>query len=486
VRHFLSEGLVLAVLGIVIGLFVAQLGVGVLRQIAETTLPPGTSFALEPRVLAFAIMIAAIGALAASVAPALAGTRVAAPTLRHDVARMSTTRAGRQLRLALVAGQLALAMVLLVGTGLFLRSLQRLDALELGYSTANALTFRAQFPQGPKYATDAYEDAFWSSLHEQLSALPGVVSVGFGNTPVSGSFGSSVESEDPSIATDRLPPVRWTAVSDDYFTTLGIRVRKGRTFAPSDKTGSPPVVVISRELAEKLAPGGDPIGSRIRLGPNHPLGWATVVGIVSDVRLRSTNATQPSVYTTQRQDHWHGGSRVVLRTLGDPRRLAEPVRAVMRRVEPAVPVAEMETLEKVQRTTPAIAERRIVMQLLLAFAVIGLVVSAIGVYGVGAYAMESRRREFGIRVALGATQRRVLWLALRDGIVVALLGILAGIPVAWLAGFRVRGLLYEVEPMEPATLGAVVILLTLVALIASVVPAKRASRVDPAATMRTD
>ena len=480
IRQFLAEGAALALPGATLGLLVAQLGIVALRQIATSALPAGTTFALEPRVLVFAMVAAFIGALASSLFPALGATRVPGVALRDEQGRVSASRAQRRLRLGLVAAQLAVSVVLLVGAGLFLRTLQRLTALQLGYSTEQALTFRLQYTR-PK--NEAQQDVFWSSLYEQLRALPGVVSVGAGNVPLTGrSTVEGLEIEGRPVENGRLPDVRYAVASDDYFRTLGIPVVRGRVFNATDRAGTPWVAVVSAGLAKQLWPGADPIGARVRTEFTKP--WATIVGVVGDVRKGSAEDAQPSIYTSQRQDHWPGGGPVVMRVQGDPQGLMPAIRQVMRGVDPTMPVIDLRTLEDFRRSTPAIADRRLQLQMILAFALIALAVSAIGVYGVSAYATEARRREFGIRMALGASRGGVLWLALRDGAQVALLGALAGVPLAWLLASRVQEMFYAIAPFDPLIIAVVLGALLLVVLAASLVPARRAALVDPALLCR--
>jgi predicted lysophospholipase L1 biosynthesis ABC-type transport system permease subunit len=242
--------------------------------------------------------------------------------------------------------------------------------------------------------------------------------------------------------------------------------------------------VVSAGLARQLWPGGEPIGARIKAGPTKP--WATVVGIVGDVRSGSADAPGPSVYSSHRQDPWPGGGAVVLRTSGDPATLAPAIRDVMRRVDPAMPVVGLRTLEEFRRSTPAIAERRLQMQLLVTFAGVALLVSAIGVYGVSAYATEARRREFGIRMALGSSPRRVLWLALGDSARIAMVGAIAGLPVAWWLAVKVRDLLFAVSPFDVPTIALALSVFALAVFAAAFFPARRATLINPALTMRTD
>jgi putative ABC transport system permease protein len=482
VRQFLAEGAVLATFGAGLGLLLAQLGIGALRQIAEIALPVGTTFALEPRVVLFAIGGAIAAAFASALLPALAATRVVGVALRRDEGRASPSRVTRRMRLALVAGQLAVSVVLLVGAGLFLRTLHRLSSLDLGYATEHALTFRPRFSR-PK--SNAEQDAFYASLYAQLRALPGVVSVGGGNIPTSGQGTvSGLAVEGRPVQDGRAPDVRYTPASDDYFAALGIPLVRGRVFNADDRDGAPWVALVSQGLANQLWPGADPIGARVRPGPDKK--WATIVGVVGDVRMGGADAPQPSIYTSQRQDHWPGASAVIIRAQGDTRALMAGVRQVVRNLDPSLLIVDLRTLEEFRRSTPAIADRRLQLQLIAVFAFVALAVSATGVYGVSAYATEARRREFGIRMALGASRRGVLWLALRDGARVAVLGALVGVPLAGILASRLGDMLYSVAPFDPLTLSVVLGTLLLVTLAASFVPARRASRIDPAGTMRAD
>ncbi|HJU75237.1 MAG TPA: ABC transporter permease [Gemmatimonadaceae bacterium] len=484
VRQFLTEGAVLAVLGLALGLAVAQGAIIALRVPASTALPVGTSFALEPTVLLFGTAAAVVTALLSSLVPAFGATRLPGIALRRDTSKMSPSRASRQLRLALVAGQLAISVVLLVGAGLFLRTLQRLSAVDLGYRTEQALTFRVQF--AGKYREDAQQDAFWSALYAQLREIPGVVAVGGGNVPLGQHSVTPFVIENREQDGPRPPEARYSAASDDYFTALGIPLLRGRTFNASDHAGAPVVAIVSAGLAKQFWPAGDPIGTRIRLGPNERVQWATIVGIVGDVHLGSAEAPRPTIYTSQRQDHWPGGGAVIVRAQGDPRSLLAGVRQALKRVDPTLPSIGLRSLDEFRRSTPAIAERRMLLQLVLVFALVALAVSAIGVYGVSSYSTQARWREFGIRLALGAPRRRVLLLALQDGAQVAVLGALVGLPFALMLSARIRDLLYAVTPFDALTLVSVLATMLVVVFVASLVPARRAARIDPVGMMRTE
>jgi predicted permease len=482
ISQFLAEGAVLATFGAALGLVVAERGIAALQQLAATALPPGTVFALEPRVVLFAIGAAVLAAFVTSLVPAVGATRAAGSALRRDDGRASSSRLSRRLRVGLVAAQLAMSVVLLVGAGLFVRTFHQLSVLDLGYDTQPAVTFRLPFTR-PR--SNPEQDAFWASLYDQLRAIPGVESVGGGNMPMSGqSTITGLEIEGRPLDRSRFPDVRYTPASDDYFAALGIPVVRGRAFGPGDREGAPPVAVISSGLAKELWPGSDPLGARVRVATTGP--WTTIVGVVGDVRMGGGDPPRPSVYTSQRQDHWPGGGAVIVRAAGNPATLSGAIREAVKNVDPTIPVVDLRTLDEFRSNTPVLAERRLQMDLMLVFGIVALAVSGIGVYGMSAYAIEARRREFGIRIAIGASSRSVLWLALRDGAQAGLLGMLAGLPAALLLGARVRGMLYAVAPFDPLTVGAVLGTLTLVVLAASLVPARRATCIEPAWSIRTE
>ena len=300
IRQFLAEGAVFAAFGAGLGLLVADRGIAVLQRIAAAALPVGTVFALEPRVVLFAIGAAVAAALVASLVPALAGTRTLGSALRRDEGRASPSPASRRLRLGLVAAQLAVSIVLLVGAGLFLTTFHRLSQVDLGYATEQAVTFRLQFTR-PR--SNPEQDVFWASLYEQLRSIPGVISVGGGNVPISGqSTMIGLDIEGRAVESGRLPDVRYSPASDDYFATLGIPIVRGRAFDETDRDGAPPVALVSAGLAAQLWPGADPIGARVKVEPAKPS--FTIVGIVGDVRMGGGDAARPSIYTSQRQDHW--------------------------------------------------------------------------------------------------------------------------------------------------------------------------------------
>lgn len=482
VRQFLAEGLAFGLLGVVCAAGTAQLAILLLRQIAVRSLPAGTHFELEPRVLVLALVLALGASLVTSLVPALwaAGMRGFA-TQREDF-RASMSTAGRHLRLGLLTGQLALAIVLLLGTGLFLQSLGRIMRTDLGYHTEQRLSFRVTFSG----FNDARQDAFWDGLYARLRQTSGVVAAGGGNVPLGQHSLTTLIVDGRNDDHTRRPEVRHSVASDGYFATLGIPLVEGRAFSPEDRAGAPDVVVVSQSLARQLWAGGPALGRRLKFDGDTSRAWSTVVGIVGDVRMGAADVSQPSLYTSQRQDHWPGGGTVVVRTTGDPGQFFSEMRRAGKDIDPAVQIVEMQTLDDTRAGTPGVTGRKLPFQLLFGFSLIALVVSAVGVFGASAYSATARSREFGIRVALGSSRFRILRLSLEDSIFAVMFASIVGLPLAWILGARARSLLYEVRASDPLVSFGSIAVLTVVVLAASLIPALKVSRADPMATMRSE
>jgi predicted permease len=285
------------------------------------------------------------------------------------------------------------------------------------------------------------------------------------------------------VPESRRPEVGYQPVSDDWFAAMRIPLERGRFFMPADRDSAPSVVILSEALARRYWPGEDPLGARIRLGPDSTTPWSTVVGVVGDVAQGVTGESRPSVYVSARQDHW-GGAAVVVRTTSDPMRLLPAVREVVRNLDSTLPVAYASTMREAQALR--LADRRLPMQLLSAFALLALALASVGVYGVMAYSVASRSREIGVRIALGARPASVVRMVLRQGFTSAVLGAAIGVAGAVALGGALRGMLYGVAPTDLPTFAGAVAVLLVVTLGACLVPARRAVRVDPQVAMRAD
>jgi putative ABC transport system permease protein len=388
----------------------------------------------------------------------------------------------RRLRLALVVSEIALASLLLVGAGLTLRSFQSLLRADAGIRQHGLMTAFISLPAG-RYTDDGRRVATYDEIERRLAALPGVRSVGAtSHLPLSGQDSRSgivIEGREPTPDTPTRAHPR--AVTLDYFRTMGITLLAGRNFSAADNSDAPFVVVVNQTMARRYWPGMSPVGKRVRLGGN-AVQWREVIGVASDVRHWGFDRpVNPEMYFPQNQMVWDGLT-FVLATDGDPATLTAAVREELRAVDPDLPLSRVSTMENV--AAQSIAARRAAMLLLGIFGGLALILAAAGIYGVMAQLVALRSAEIGIRMTLGAQPGAVMRLILREGLVQAVIGLAIGIAggVALMRGFR--AVLYQVSPADPITLAAVAAILLTTTLLACVVPARRAMRVDPIAALR--
>jgi putative ABC transport system permease protein len=394
-------------------------------------------------------------------------------------------RAGR-LRSVLVGSQVALALMLLVGAGLLARSLVALLAVPPGFEAERLLTFTASVP--PTYRADSDRAAFFERAATELERLPGVRTVTLTTTvPVAGrGNGAWFNRVDRPWPADQTPPgVPNRVVRANYFEALGIPLRQGRTFTTADGLAGPRVVIISESVARRFFAGEDPIGRRIYMGApdNRVIPESEIIGVVADVKQRSLDEDRAeTVYAPHALVPMISSFSFAIRTTGDPAGLGPAVRDVIRRLDPGVPVIRMLTMDEILRR--ATAPTRSSMVLLLVFAGVATALAVIGVFSVLNYAVTQQTPEFGIRMALGASSRRVLWLVLGRGLVPVTSGVVIGIAGALGLARFLGGLLFGVAATDPATIGLVTLLLLVTAVLAAYVPARRAMRVDPVKVLR--
>ncbi|MEP7348290.1 MAG: FtsX-like permease family protein, partial [Gemmatimonadaceae bacterium] len=461
-RQLLVESLTLAAVGGVAGIALSALLLRLLSVVGASSLPPGAELSLDAPVLAFALALTALSGLAFGLAPALLGGGNVARVLAALSARATSSRLRGSFRALLVGGQLALSVALLLSAALLVRSLHNLSTIDLGYRTEEVLSFDVSLP-GTRYKDDEAEDRFWDALIPQIRAIPGVVAVGTaGNVPLEGGSSASLGIQGRDVPRDGRPPeVGYSTVSSDYFATLGIPIRDGRTFAPTDGRKTPGVVIINEAAAHTFWPGASPVGAKVHLGPNPNEPWGEVIGVVGNVRDGSGNNVRPAVYVSQRQDHWSGGS-VMVRVSGEPMVIVPAIRRALKNVDPLLPITDLATFDESRSKT--LAPRRLPMILMTAFSIVAILLASVGVYGVGANIVALRRRELGIRMALGASRGGVLALVMRDALRMIVGGVLTGIPLALILSSQLRDLLYEVRPNDPVLLAGVSLTLALVAL----------------------
>jgi putative ABC transport system permease protein len=479
----LVESAVLALLGGVAGAALAYIGVRVLVAAAPPEIPRLGTIQADPVVLLFLLAVSIATGVLAGVAPALAAWRRDTYATLRDGARTATAGTWpRRARTSLVIAQTAAAVVLAVGAGLLFRSFLTVLQVDPGFRPDRLLTLQLTLPT--RTDTPAARLAFYDELFERLEALPGVVATGgttrlpLGSTNVS----TRVMIEGRGMTPADAPEVEFRRAVHNYFTAMGIPLIRGRVFDRQDGPGSAPVVVINQTMAARLWPNEDPIGKRIRMGPNPESPWVTIIGIVGDLRHADLEQPPaPEVYVSHVQNP-PVAPFIVIRTDGDPARMAATVRAELKALEKDMAVYYMRPMTDVRAAS--VAERRFLTGLVLAFGVLALVLTAIGVYGVMALTVAERTQEMGIRFALGAQPRQVLRLVVGQGLLLAMAGVALGLLAARALSPVIANQLYGIAPTDPVALIGVPVVLLLVALLACAVPARRAAQADPLVVLR--
>ena len=488
-RLLLAESVLLAAIGGALGVTLAVLGVRLVRHLAPAGLPRVAEATLDGGVLLFALAAAGAAALLTGLLPTLQAWRVAPSVELREGGRSASVGAARlRWRQALVVGEVALAVVLVTGAGLMVRSVRNLLAVDAGFRPDGVLTMQLSTPS-TWYADSTRVAAFWDELQRRVAALPGVDAVGAVRLlPLStemGDWGLQVDGYTPPP--QQGTPGDWQVVTPGYFEAMGLRRRAGRFLEPRDALGAPLAMVVNQRFAETYLAGRPPLGARVRVNGGPPDAWATVVGVVDDVRHNAlTREVKPQFYATLRQFAVSPGNTMrtmslVVRTRGAPTALVAPVRAAVRALDPRLPVSEVRTMREV--VDASIAGPRFAMALLALFGAVALALSAIGLFGIVAQVVTARTYEFGVRAALGASPRELVLLGVRAGAAQAAAGLALGTALALVLARGLGSLLHGVAPSDPVTLAVVVAVTGAVALAASAWPARRAGRVDPATVL---
>jgi putative ABC transport system permease protein len=482
-RQLFTENLLLSVVGGAAGLVIAVWGTRVLVAAIPGGLPALLDVGLDGRVLAFSTVVTLGAGLVFGAAPALYGGRIG---LRESLDARSgapVSRRGFDGRDAVVAMQLALCVVLLVGAGLLARTLVALRRVDPGFDATNVISAEFRLPVA-KYKSDEEKIAFMTNALAAIRKVPGVTNAAMVQAvPLSGNFGRVTYELDGQPVPATKPASLANVVSDGFFRTLRMPINAGRDFDANDRLSAPMVAIVSEEFARQAWPGQDPLGHRVKIdGP--PDAWVTVVGVVPDVKQHSLNdPASAMIYQPMLQSPDIFNS-VVARTRGDPDALGSAVRAAIWSVDRDQPVWKVRSLESLVNRD--IAPRSFALTLAGVFAVIAVVLAAIGVYGVMSYLLAQRTREVGIRMALGARESQVVRLVVRRGARVIAVAVIIGSVAALLAARLLRSQLYGVEAADPLTFLAVSVLLGAIALLATYIPARRAARVDPMIALRTE
>ena len=485
-RQLLTESALLSLAGGALGVVLAIGLTTVLLPMGRTIIPRLAEIELDWRVLGFATLLSIAAGVLFGTAPAVHAARGEPADPLRDSQRSGASPSRRRLQRALVVSEIALALVLSVGAGLLVRSLVRLQHVDLGFQPGQLLTFQLGLPQ-TRYADDNASRAFYHRLLERVETLPGVQSaaVAVSLPPDQVTVTDNFTAEGQHYAPGESAPVGTLVVaSDAYFKTMGIPLLRGRLFDERDRAGTERVVVVSKTLADRYYPKGDAVGRRFRNGgPERPDNtWMRVIGIVGDVRYDGLAATpEPAYYWPFSQNPW-SDQFVVLRTAVEPGTMVSAAREAVWSIDRELPLAQVRTMD--QLMTQASADPTFRTYLLGSFGALGLLLALVGVYGVMSYAVTQRAHEMGIRAALGARPRDLVALIMKDAGRLAAAGIVIGIAGALAVTSVAEKLLFGVTPRDPATFVVVAGLLSAAALVASWIPARRAGRSDPLGALR--
>jgi putative ABC transport system permease protein len=490
VRQLLTESVVLSLAGGLAGLGISIWVVDLFIRLSPGDIPRLNEASVDLRLLAFTFLVSMLTGIAFGLWPALQATSGSLnQSLKEAGSKATEGKLRRRSRNMLIVTELALAQVMLVGAGLLIMSYMRVTKIDPGFKSEQILTAKIA-PAASKYPDFKSRSQFYSHVIERLQTLPGVTSVGMiMNLPLSGASmnrGFKVEGR-PDPKPDDNVSMDYQVVSRDYFVTMGIPVIRGRGFTAEDYEGSQRVIVINEAMAKQFWPNEDPVGKRMAIGESSKdTSWRTIVGIVGNVRHASlTEVPVPCAFIHYRQD-LESWSRMafVLKTVNDPASLTSAVRTGLVSIDPQQPVYAIEPLDKLLASS--VAPRRFVMSLIGSLAMMALALALVGVYSVISFSVSERTREIGIRMALGARQHNVLTMVLGQGMTVAAGGICVGLAIAFGVTRLLKSLLFEVSATDPTTFVFVAALLSVIALVACYLPARRATRVDPLVALKEE
>jgi putative ABC transport system permease protein len=486
--QLLTEGLLLAAVGGTAGLLLAAWGLQGLLSLAPSNLPRLTGVRIDTSVILYTSLASLVTGLVFGLAPALQSAAATAGEFLKERGRVGSAGArGRRLRAAFAIAEVAVALVLVIGAGLLVRSVVAMNKVDLGFDPRGILAMRLELPRA-RYAQDAQITAFFNELASRLDGLPGVQSVGLGTSLVRAPASSTLSvygrtAPDPSVRNLAVP---FDSVTPEFFTTLRIPLRRGRLFTSADGPATPRVVMVNESLARRFFPGEDALGKRVTYDDptDAQARWLTIVGIVADTRRGGVDREpRAELYypLTQFPDR---RVYVLVRTSGDPLALVRPAQAHVWAIDSNQPTASVRSVEAI--LGDAQANRRFMTLLLGLFSIVALALAAIGIYGVIAYSTAQRVQEIGIRMALGASRTNVLTSVLKEAVVIGLVGLALGMAAALLLTRFLSGLLFGVGARDPVTFVALPLGLLLVAVLAALIPATRAVHVNPLVALRGD
>jgi len=487
IRQLLTESALLSLIGGAIGLSLAWLGINALVKVNEVQIPRANAIGVDWRVLGFTLGVSLLTGIVFGLVPALQISKADLHETLKEGGRTGSSGARAWVRNTLVVLEMALALVVLVSAGLLIRSFWRLQQVNPGFAPRNVLAMSLLLP-ATKYREPAQRDNFYKEALQRIRALPGVLSAGATSVlPLSGNNSSgSFRIEGRVVPQGQLSPHgdRWAATTD-YFSTMKIPIIRGRFFEDRDTMVSQPVAIIDETMARKYWPDEDPLGKRITFqgGPNNPI-WREIVGIVGHVKHKDLEGESRVQYYIPHSQTQNPFMTLVVRSSGDPASLTGVVRGAIGGLDKDLPVFRVKTME--QFVSDSMAQRRFAMTLVGIFASVAMALACVGLYGVLSYSIMQRSHEIGIRMALGARAADVLRLVVGQGMLLALAGVALGSVAAFLLTRLMANLLFGVKATDPLTFAAIALLLTLVALVACFAPARRATKVDPIVTLRSE
>jgi putative ABC transport system permease protein len=489
IRQLLSESLLLGIGSGLAALAVGYWGIAALKDLAPADLPRISEVSVDGPVLIFAMALSIATSVLFGIIPALQAAHVdPQQALKEGGRGAGPARSHRRLQSALIVSQMALAIMLLIGAGLLMRSFARLLDQDPGFRQDRVLAMTVPLPLNA-YPQASQVRGFFEELLSRAASLPGASNVGLStDLPLDAQERDApeVEGRDPGT----IPGLAQSWIMGDYFGAMGITLKRGRMFTADERVGKPDVVIVSEAAARLYWPNQDPIGKRLKIiGPQ----WRTVIGVASDVKEASMQAdAAPHTYTPylQEPDDLVASTtldelrilHLAVRTPSDPAAISSALRDIIASLDPQIAVADVKTMETT--VSESLAPQRFNLFLLGLFAVLAVFLAAVGVYGVLSYAVTQRTREIGIKIALGARRGDVLGDILREGMSLTLVGALIGVGGAFLLTRLMASLLYGVTAHDPLTFGVVVLLLTCVSLAACYIPARRATRIDPLVALR--
>jgi putative ABC transport system permease protein len=488
IRQLLVECLLLSGAGGALGLSLASFGVPALVGLSAANIPRAAEIGVSHQALIFTILVSLLTGVLFGLAPALQSSRLDLVEALKD-GKKGAAGGGRQRRLlsALVVIELALAFPLLVGAGLMIRSFRSVNAVDPGFESRNLLTISAPLQQA-NYKDQQLQLRFYERALPALNTLPGVRSAaGVFRVPIIGFATAIFTVQGQPVPVGQEPNADYRTVSNEYFRTMKMRLIRGRDFNERDTADAPDAVIINEELAQRFFQNEDPVGKRLQIALERTR-WREIVGVVANAKLSGLEAnTDPAIYIPFQQNTWPNALRnsfLVVRTEGDPNNYRAAIRQALHAVDPALPITQLRTMDEI--LADSLSQRRFNTALLAIFAVIAASLGAIGIYGVMSYLVTQRTQELGVRMALGAQQSDIVRLVAGGGAMLATIGIGAGALLAFALTRLMSGLLFGVSATDPWTFVLIVALFAGVALLASYLPARRASGMDPLIALRHD